>query len=168
MCRSVLERGDAVVACSRNIQTKVTVPVEWADRLFTVDCDIRSRAMVKEAVDKTLQRWNRVDVVLDAVSTGVIAPCEEQEEHDVREQFETNVVGLFHIIQTTLPYMRMRNFGRYIVVSGIAGMLGVPGMGPFSATKWAVEGMIETLSYEIEQFGCKATLVYPGSVETPE
>ncbi|KAK7206066.1 hypothetical protein BZA70DRAFT_123145 [Myxozyma melibiosi] len=165
ICRSVLERGDVVVACSRNVMTSVTVPPEWADRLLTIGCDIRLRSMVKEVVDKTLQRWSRIDVVVNTVSVGVVAPCEEQDEHDVREQFETNVMGLFHIIQTTVPYMRMRGKGRYVIISGIAGMLGVPGMGPFCGTKWAVEGMIETFAYEIEGFGGKATLVYPGTVE---
>ncbi|KAK9446789.1 uncharacterized protein V1518DRAFT_377999 [Limtongia smithiae] len=168
ICRSVLERGDLVMACSRNIKTTVSIPPEWKDRLFTTTCDVRSRASVKEVVERTVQRWNRIDVVMTCFGIGVISPCEQQEEHDVRAQFETNVVGLFHIVQTTLPYLRLRNRGRYIVFSSIAGMLGIPGIGPFSGTKWAAEGMMESLAYEIEEFGCKATLVYPGVVEQAE
>ncbi|KAK9358150.1 hypothetical protein V1504DRAFT_442363 [Lipomyces starkeyi] len=165
ICRAALERGDVVMACSRNIQATVQVSQEWSDRLITSSCDVRSRQMVKESVDRTVQCWNRIDVVLNCVAVGVSAPCEEQDEHDVRAQFETNVMGLFHIVQTTLPYFRLRNRGRYIVFSSIAGMLGIPGMGPFSGTKWATEGLVESLSYEIEEFGLKATLVYPGTIK---
>ncbi|KAK9352050.1 hypothetical protein V1523DRAFT_272405 [Lipomyces doorenjongii] len=168
ICRAALERGDVVMACSRNIQATVHVSQEWSDRLITSSCDVRSRQMVKESVDRTVQRWSRIDVVLNCVAVGVSAPCEEQDEHDVRAQFETNVMGLFHIVQTTLPYFRLRNRGRYIVFSSIAGMLGIPGLGPFSGTKWATEGLIESLSYEIEEFGLKATLVYPGTVKQDE
>ncbi|KAK9248228.1 hypothetical protein V1506DRAFT_529335 [Lipomyces tetrasporus] len=168
ICRAALERGDVVMACSRNIKTTVAVPQEWSDRLLTSSCDVRSRQMVKECVDRTVQRWNRIDVVLNCVAIGVIAPCEEQEEHDVRAQFETNVMGLFHIVQTTLPYLRLRNRGRYIVFSSIAGILGIPGLGPFSGTKWATEGFVESLAYEIEEFGGKATLIYPGTIKQDE
>ncbi|KAK9384767.1 hypothetical protein V1515DRAFT_320231 [Lipomyces mesembrius] len=168
ICRAALERGDVVMACSRNIQATVHVSQDWSDRLITSSCDVRSRQMVKESVDRTVQHWNRIDVVLNCVAVGVSAPCEEQDEHDVRAQFETNVIGLFHIVQTTLPYFRLRNRGRYIVFSSIAGMLGIPGLGPFSGTKWATEGLIESLSYEIEEFGLKATLVYPGTIKQDE
>ncbi|KAK9466385.1 hypothetical protein V1512DRAFT_263498 [Lipomyces arxii] len=168
VCRSALERGELVMACSRNIKNTVNVRPEWADRLETQTCDVRSRLMVKESVDKTIQRWNRIDVVVNTVSMGVILPCEEQEEHDVRAQFETNVMGMVYIIQTTLPFIRLRSSGRYIVFSSIAGIMGVPGLGPFSASKFAVEGLIESLGYEIEEFGGKCTLVYPGHSDAEE
>ncbi|KAK9461565.1 uncharacterized protein V1516DRAFT_672376 [Lipomyces oligophaga] len=168
ICRTALERGDVVMACSRHIRTLVKVPKEWTDRLETASCDVRSRQMVKDAVEKTVQRWNRIDVVVVSLSGGVIAPCEEQEEHDVRAQFETNLMGLVHVVQATVPFLRLRNRGRYIVFSSIAGMMGVPGLGPFSGTKWACEGLMESLAYEIEPFGCRVTLVYPGTVEQDE
>ncbi|KAK9240532.1 hypothetical protein V1525DRAFT_395262 [Lipomyces kononenkoae] len=168
ICRAALERGDTVMACSRNIQATVTVSQAWSERLLISSCDVRSRPMVKESVDKTVECYGRIDVVVNCVAIGVSAPCEEQDENDVRAQFETNVMGLFHIVQTTLPLFRQRNGGKYIMFSSIAGMLGIPGLGPFSGTKWATEGFVESLSYEIEEFGAKATLVYPGPVQEAE
>ncbi|KAK9474108.1 uncharacterized protein V1510DRAFT_412446 [Dipodascopsis tothii] len=163
LSRTALSRGDLVMACSRSIESSVPpVDPEWRDRCMVATCDVRERRTVKAVVDQCVHRWNRIDVVVDCVGSGIIGPCEEQEQHDVRNQFETNVLGLFHIVQTTLPYMRMRSRGRYIIFSSIAGMLGIPGLGPFSATKWATEGMIESLAYELEPLGCAATLVYPG------
>ncbi|KAK9368442.1 hypothetical protein V1509DRAFT_67198 [Lipomyces kononenkoae] len=167
ICRAAIERGDNVMACSRDIESTVSVSEEWSDRLLISSCDVRARPMVEQSVDRIIKRWGRVDVVVNCVAIGIIAPCEEQDEDDVRAQFETNVMGLFHIVQTTLPCFRQRNGGKYIVFSSIAGMLGIPGLGPFSGTKWATEGFIESLSYEIEEFGAKATLVYPGPVQGP-
>lgn len=92
---------------------------------------------------------------------GVIGSCEDQDESDIRTQFDTNVLGNFNIIQQSLPYFRERQYGRYIIFSSIAGFSGIPGLGPYGATKYAVEGLVESLMYEIEPFGVKATLVEP-------
>ncbi|KAK9455285.1 hypothetical protein V1511DRAFT_499999 [Dipodascopsis uninucleata] len=150
------------MACSRHIETTVLVEDEWSDRLMTVGVDVRSRANVKEAVERTVERWNRIDVVVYLVSFGVICPCEDMTEHDLRAQFEINLFGLMHVVQTSLPYLRLRGRGHYIAFSSVAGILGVPGMGGFSATKWAIEGLFESLAYEIESAGVTVSIIYPG------
>ncbi|KAK9478156.1 hypothetical protein V1514DRAFT_83711 [Lipomyces japonicus] len=168
ICRMALSQGDMVMACSRNVKSVVRVPERWQERLQIQSCDVRSRQMVKESVDRTLQRWNRIDVVVACASAGVVGACEEQDEHEVRAQFETNVMGLFHVVQTTVPFLRLRGNGRYVVLSSLTGMVGTPGLGPFSGTKWAVEGLVESLAYEVAGQGCRATLVYPGTFDSDE
>lgn len=95
---------------------------------------------------------------------GVIGACEDQDEHDLRNQFETNFLGTLHILQLSLPYFRTRCAGRYLIFSSTSGALGVPGLGPYCATKYAVEGLIESMLYEVDAFNIKATLVEPGHV----
>lgn len=107
---------------------------------------------------------------------GIIGSCEDQDACDLRSQFDTNFFGTVNIIQLTLPYFREEsantregeNAGRYIIFSSTAGALGVPGMGPYCATKYATEGLIESMLYEVDAFGIKATLVEPGYVRLDE
>lgn len=106
----------------------------------------------------------------------MIAACEDQDAYDLRSQFDTNFMGTLNIIQLTLPYFREQsvnksddeNAGRYLIFSSTSGALGVPGLGPYCATKYAVEGLIESMLYEIDAFGIKATLVEPGHMRLDE
>jgi NAD(P)-dependent dehydrogenase (short-subunit alcohol dehydrogenase family) len=96
---------------------------------------------------------------------GILAACEEQTDHELRSQFETNVYGTFNVIRQTLPILRERETARYINLTSTAGIVGVPGLGPYCATKWAIEGFTESLSQELEGFGCKATIVEIGNAQ---
>lgn len=107
---------------------------------------------------------------------GVIGACEDQDSCDLRSQFETNFMGTLNIIQLSLPYFRKQSLtrkddeaaGRYVIFSSTSGALGVPGLGPYCATKYATEGLIESMLYEIDSFGIKATLVEPGHMRIDE
>lgn len=109
-----------------------------------------------------------MDVIVNSTGYGVIGACEDQDDYDLRNQFSTNFLGTLHIIQLSLPYFRQQNAGRYLIFSSTAGSLGVPGLGPYCATKYAVEGLIESMLYEIDAFNIKATLVEPGHVRLDE
>lgn len=120
--------------------------------------------------------WPSTDGIGSCTGYGVIAACEDQDDCDLRSQFETNFLGTLNIIQLTLPYFREQsakrkegeNAGRYLIFSSTSGALGVPGLGPYCATKYATEGLIESMLYEIDAFGIKATLVEPGHVRLDE
>lgn len=121
-------------------------------------------------------RWRLAHAEYSCTGYGIIAACEDQDACDVRSQFETNFLGTLNIIQLTLPYFRERSAtknedesaGRYIIFSSTSGALGVPGLGPYCATKYATEGLIESMLYEIDAFGIKASLVEPGHVRLDE
>ena len=101
--------------------------------------------------------------------TGVIAAAEDQSEQDLNNQFETNFCGTLHILQSSLPYFRKQKIpGRYLIYSSTAGALGVPGLAGYCATKYAVEGLIESMLYEVHCFDIKVTLVEPGHVRDDE
>ncbi|CAK7213733.1 1,2-dihydroxy-3-keto-5-methylthiopentene dioxygenase [Sporothrix curviconia] len=147
-------------------------------------CDVRARESVDRVVQRTLAQFGRIDVVANCSGYGVVGACEDQDEHELRNQFETNFMGTLHILQATLPILRRQQElmlhqqqvqgassqsytsssggGRYLIFSSTAGALGVPGLGPYCATKYAVEGLIEAMLYEVDAFNIKATLVEPG------
>ncbi|KAI2630603.1 NAD(P)-binding protein [Hypoxylon sp. NC1633] len=169
LVKCALARGDLVVDVGRTFES---TPEEMAtnqhENCLGLLCDVRARQSVTQVVERTLEHFGRIDVVANCSGYGVIGACEDQDEHEIRNQFETNFMGTLHIIQATLPYFRQQNAGRYLIFSSTSGALGVPGLGPYCATKYAVEGLIEAMLYEIDSFNVKATLVEPGLVRRDE
>ena len=130
-------------------------------------CDVRKRDTINAVLERSVAHWGRIDIIANCSGYGIIGACEDQDEYDLRNQFETNFWGTLNIIQLSLPYFRNRKGGeggRYLIFSSTSGALGVPGLGPFCATKYAVEGLIESMLYEIDSFSIRATLVEPGHV----
>ena len=144
--------------------------------LLPLLCDVRIRTTVDAIFKKSLEHWGRIDIIANCSSYGVIGACEDQDDYEIRNQFETNFWGTLNIIQLSLPYFRERTDadsesgcgGRYLIFSSTSGSLGVPGLGPFCATKYAVEGLIESMLYETDAFNIRATLVEPGHVRDDE
>lgn len=131
-------------------------------------CDVRVRSTVSSAFEAALSYFGSIDIVSNCSGHGIIGSCEDQSEADIRNQFETNFMGTLNIIQLSLPYFRERQGGRYVIFSSTSGALGVPGLGPYCATKYAVEGLIESMLYEVDGFGIKATLVVGGHMRRDE
>ena len=115
-------------------------------------------------------------IVNPASASGSTGDAWPQIASDLRSQFETNFMGTLNIIQLSLPQLRAQaadrkegeNAGRYLIFSSTSGALGVPGLGPYCATKYATEGLIESMLYEVDAFGIKATLVQPGHMRLDE
>ncbi|KAI1866051.1 uncharacterized protein JN550_008029 [Neoarthrinium moseri] len=170
LVKCALSRGDLVCAVGRTFETTPEAMTEQhaGPNSLGLLCDVRARDSVARAVERTLAHFGRLDVVANCSGYGVIGACEDQDEHEIRNQFETNFMGTLHIIQAALPYFRRQQAGRYLIFSSTSGALGVPGLGPYCATKYAVEGLIEAMLYEIDGFGIKATLVEPGLVRRDE
>lgn len=166
--KSALSHGDLVTTVGRVFESTPESMVQQNDNCLGMLCDMRAKESVAHVIQKTLERFGRIDCIANCSGYGVIGSCEDQDDYEVRNQFETNFMGTLHIIQCTLPYFRQQNAGRYLVFSSTSGALGVPGLGPYCATKYAVEGLIEAMLYEIDSFNVKATLVEPGLVRRDE
>jgi NAD(P)-dependent dehydrogenase (short-subunit alcohol dehydrogenase family) len=145
-----------------NTNTTANTNSRADDSYLGLLCDVRIRPSVSAALDVTLLHFGRIDIIANCSGYGVIGACEDQDEHEIRNQFETNFMGTLNMIQLSLPYFRQRQAGRYLIFSSTSGALGVPGLGPYCATKYAVEGLIESMLYEVDPFGIKVTLVEPG------
>lgn len=168
LVKSALSHGDRVVSVGRNLQSAQPAHTDQHENCLDLQCDVRARESVARVYERTLEHFGRVDIVANCSGYGVIGACEDQDEHDIRNQFETNFMGTLYIIQAILPYFRQQQSGRYLIFSSTSGALGVPGLGPYCATKYAVEGLIEAMLYEVDAFNVKATLVEPGLVRRDE
>ncbi|KAF3049407.1 hypothetical protein E8E11_010208 [Didymella keratinophila] len=169
LVRAILAHGDQCTAVGWTHQNTPEQMQEWQDRCcLGLLCDVRVRETVDYVLKKSLEHWGKTDVIVNSTGYGVIGACEDQDDYDLRNQFSTNFLGTLHIIQLSLPYFRQQSAGRYLIFSSTAGSLGVPGLGPYCATKYAVEGLIESMLYEIDAFNIKATLVEPGHVRLDE
>ncbi|KAK9772636.1 hypothetical protein AB5N19_04842 [Seiridium cardinale] len=170
LVKCALSRGDLVCAVGRTFETTPEAMTEHhsGPNSLGLLCDVRARDSVARVIERCLDHFGRIDIVANCSGYGVIGACEDQDEHEIRNQFETNFMGTLHIIQATLPYFRSQSAGRYLIFSSTSGALGVPGLGPYCATKYAVEGLIEAMLYEIDSFNIKATLVEPGLVRRDE
>lgn len=167
--RAALAHGDLVAAVGRTFKDSLPgTQYGHLDRSLGLLCDVRLRETVAEVIKDTIKHWGRVDIVANCSGYGVIGACEDQDEFEIRDQFETNFMGTLNIIQSSLPYFREQGAGRYLIFSSTSGALGVPGLGPYCATKYAVEGLIESMLYEINVFNIKATLVELGHVRRDE
>ena len=174
--KAALSHSDLVTAVGRTLEDdpasmREMFPTDTSttDQLpyLSLLCDVRKRETVDAVFQRSIEHWGRMDIIANCSGYGVIGACEDQDEYDLRNQFETNFWGTLNIIQLSLPYFRERNDGeggRYLIFSSTSGALGVPGLGPFCATKYAVEGLIESMHYEINSFDIRATLVEPGHV----
>lgn len=168
LVKSALSKGDYVASIGRVFESTPEEMANIHENCLGDLCDVRSRESVTNAVKRALDHFGHVDVVANCSGYGVIGSCEDQDEHDLRNQFETNFMGTLHIINATLPYFRRQSNGRYLIFSSTSGALGVPGLGPYCATKYAVEGLIEAMLYETDIFNIKATLIEPGLVRRDE
>lgn len=148
-------------------------PTKSSPNYIPLLCDVRIRDTVSAVIQTSVKQWTRIDIIVNCSGYGVIGACEDQDDYEIRNQFETNFWGTLNIIQLSLPYFRERftetgEGGRYLILSSTSGALGVPGLGPFCATKYAVEGLVESMLYEVDAFNIKATLVEPGHVRRDE
>ncbi|KAH6624916.1 hypothetical protein B0J18DRAFT_383200 [Chaetomium sp. MPI-SDFR-AT-0129] len=169
LVKCALAHGDSVTTVGRVLETTPEAIASLnSDTCLGQLCDVRDSASVARVIERTLDRFGRIDCIANCSGYGVIGACEDQDEHDVRNQFETNFMGTLHIVQASLPYFRQQNGGRYLIFSSTSGALGVPGLGPYCATKYAVEGLIEAMLYEVDVFNIRATLVEPGLVRRDE
>ena len=166
--KAALTHDDLVAAVGQSYQDSPSSMESWhgdKNRFVGLLCDVRIRSSVALVIEKTMKHFGRIDIIANCSGYGVIGACEDQDEYEIRNQFETNFIGTLNIIQLSLPYFRRRQDGRYLIFSSTSGALGVPGLGPYCATKYAVEGLIESMLYEVAPFNINLTLVEPGHLK---
>lgn len=163
---AALQRGDNVIATVRNIDALQDLESVFPDNLMVLNLDVTNRERCFDVVKEGVERFGRIDVMINNAGYGQFGYMEELSEEDVRLQMDVNVNGSIWMIQAILPLMRAQNEGRIIQVSSIGGLVSYPGIGMYHASKWAVEGICESLAQEVAHFGVKVTLIEPGGYET--
>ncbi|MCC8404623.1 SDR family NAD(P)-dependent oxidoreductase [Paraburkholderia sp. MMS20-SJTN17] len=157
--------GNAVVATGRNAAA-IAERLGASPALLTVALDVTNEAQAKAAVEAAVERFGRIDVLINNAGYGLLAAVEESGDADVRRIFDTNVFGLLSVTRAVLPVMRKQRSGHVINISSIVGYQAFAGVGVYSATKFAVEGITEALHAELKPLGIHASLIEPGFFRT--
>jgi len=163
---AALERGDKVAATARNVDTLNDLVENYGDAVLPLQLDVTDRNQVVTAVRAAHETFGRLDVVINNAGYGLFGTVEEITEQQLRDQLETNLFGAFHVTQAVLPILREQGSGHIIQISTIGGIAAFPTLGGYHASKWALEGLTESLSQEVAGFGVKVTLVEPGGFDT--
>ncbi|CAI0991191.1 3-oxoacyl-[acyl-carrier-protein] reductase FabG [Serratia entomophila] len=166
LAQAVLAAGHRLVATARQPQQLQALADRYGDRVVTVALDVTDAAAAQRAVQTAVERFGRLDVLVNNAGYGNIAPVEEADEADFRAQIDTNFYGVFNVTRAALPLLRRQGGGHIIQISTIGARLGVPGLSAYHTAKWAVEGFSESLAKEIAPFGVKLTMVEPGGFRT--
>lgn len=143
-----------------DIAEKDTLPLK------VIPLDVNNDNSVKEAIGRIMQKFERIDVVVNNAGYGLIGALEDIPMEQIKSHFETNLFGAIRIIQAVLPIMRKQRNGTIVNVSSMGGRIAFPLSSTYSGNKFALEGITESLSYEAEQFGIKVILIEPGVVKT--
>jgi NAD(P)-dependent dehydrogenase (short-subunit alcohol dehydrogenase family) len=136
--------------------------------LQVVQLDVNDDISVKNAIDKIVAAGNkRIDVLVNNAGYGLFGPLADTSIEEIKAQFETNFFGVIRVTQQVLPFMRKQNSGVTIVnVSSVGGRIGVPVLSVYQSTKFALEGLSESMSYELEPFGIRVVIIEPGFIRT--
>lgn len=163
---ALLQRGDNVVATARNISTLDDLKQKYGNSLLTLQLDVTNRQNAFDAIGKAKAHFGQIDVVINNAGYGVFGAIEETSEKDARSQWETNVFGLLWVTQAAIPVMRQQGHGHILQLSSALGVATIPVLGLYNASKWAVEGLSETLASEVKDFGIHVTIVEPNGFST--
>ncbi|HTJ49867.1 MAG TPA: SDR family NAD(P)-dependent oxidoreductase [Cyclobacteriaceae bacterium] len=161
-----LKRGDKVAATARNLDSLKDLVKQYGNSILPIQLDVNSRAESFAAVKKAHDHFGQIDVLINNAGYGLFGTIEETTEQEARDQIETNVFGLLWITQAVLPVMRKQGRGHIIQVSSVLGVATLPVLGIYNASKFAVEGLSETLASEVKGFGINVTLVEPNGFAT--
>ncbi|MFD4641346.1 SDR family oxidoreductase [Lentzea sp. NPDC058436] len=163
---AALAAGDRVVGVARDISTLDDLAERHGERLLALSLDVTDREKVFDVVGQAVERFGRLDVVVNnagALFTGMV---EEFSEAEARAQIELNFFGALWVSQAVVPHLRQNGAGHLLQVSSIGALGGFASTGLYSASKFALEGMSEALAAEVARFGVKVTIVQPGGYWT--
>jgi NAD(P)-dependent dehydrogenase (short-subunit alcohol dehydrogenase family) len=131
-----------------------------------VELDVTDDRSVSDAIQRIISEIGKIDVLVNNAGYGLVGAFEDLSMEEIKSQYETNVFGLMRVTQKVLPIMRNQESGIIVNVSSGAGIFGYPGGSAYVSTKFAVEGLTESISYELESFGIKVVLIEPGFIRT--
>ena len=163
---AALDRGDKVAATARSTDSLDDLVEQYGDAVLPLELDVTDKSAVDAAVAKALETFGRIDVAVNNAGYGHFGLVEEVTEAELRAQLETNLFGAVWVTQAVLPAMRAQHAGHIIQVSSIGGISAFPLVGAYHASKWALEGISQSLSQEVAGFGISVTLIEPGGFST--
>jgi len=166
LAKQVIAKGYKAAIAARNTNDIKDIIAGHEDTAMAVKLDVTKPEEIKEAVKATKQKFGRIDVLVNNAGIGYFGAIEESEDAAIRNMFEINFFGLAKMIQEVLPVMRAQKSGHILNIASIGGLVGFPAVGFYNATKFAVDGLSESLAKEIAPLGIKVTIVAPSGFRT--
>jgi NAD(P)-dependent dehydrogenase (short-subunit alcohol dehydrogenase family) len=167
IARAALANGDKVVATARKLgQLQDAFAGVDPERIALVELDVADEAQAAPAIAAAVERFGRIDVLVNNAAYGLLGRLEEVSSADIAQQFAVNVHGVMHMLRAVLPTMRRQRGGHIMNISSIAGITGFDGASVYCASKYAIEGLTASLALEVAPLGIKVTAVEPGFFRT--
>jgi NAD(P)-dependent dehydrogenase (short-subunit alcohol dehydrogenase family) len=159
---AALERGDLVAASSRRLADVAELSGRFGERVLPLALDVRDRAAAAPALAAAHERFGRIDVLINNAARPLSGAVEEVTEAEVRDMFDTNLLGVLWVTQAVLPHMRAQGGGHVVQISSGGGVISWPMNGVYQASKFGLDGMSEALSQEAAHLGIKVTVANVG------
>ena len=166
LAEAALEKGYRVAATARQPEVLRDLAEKYPDTVLTLKLDVTNKNEIAEALRQTVEKYGRIDTIVNNAGYGLIGAIEEPGDEQIRRQFETNVFGVTNVVRASLPIFRRQQSGHIINVSSGLGFFAFPSYGYYSATKFAVQGISEALAQEVAPLGIKVTIAEPGGTKT--
>lgn len=166
LAKIILHKGWNAVVTARNTDKIKDIVEGYENTSLLLALDVNNKANIASAIAQAQAKFGKIDVLVNNAGFGYFSSIEEGEDEKIRAQFDTNVFGLINMIQAVLPGMREKRTGHIINFSSIGGLVGFTATGFYHATKFAVEGLSESLAKEVESLGIKVLVVEPGPFRT--
>jgi NAD(P)-dependent dehydrogenase (short-subunit alcohol dehydrogenase family) len=163
---AALERGDRVVGTARDAGSMDDLAAQYPETFLALALDVTDRAAVFATVEQAHRHFETLDIVVNNAGYGQFGMVEELSEQEARDQIETNLFGALWVTQAALPFLRDAGRGHFLQVSSIGGITAFSGVGMYSASKWALEGLSQALAGEVRHLGIHVTLIEPASFST--
>lgn len=163
---AVLTKGDFVAVGSRNTRDIQDIIQQFPENAIPLTLDVTIPEQINSAVEQTIQRFHKIDVLVNNAGIGYFGAVEESEDAAIRNMFDINVFGLGDMIKAVLPQMRKQGSGHILNIASIGGLRSYPGVGYYNATKYAVDGLSEALYKEVSPLGIKVTIIAPSGFRT--
>lgn len=166
LTQMLLSNGDIVIATSRNVDDLKKSIAQDEGSFLPLKVDITSDKQVKVAVDKSIEKFGKIDVVVNNAGYSLVGSMEEMSDEEFRATIDVNLFGTVNVIRNVVPYLRKQQSGHVINISSGSGYSGNAKAASYNAAKFAVIGLTEGFSKEINEFGVKTTVVAPGQFRT--
>ncbi len=166
LAKEALSKGYNVVVTARKPEQVADIVAAYPENALALALDVTVPQQIKEAVNASIDRFGRIDVLVNNAGIGYFGAIEESEEEEVRRMFEINFFGLAHMTNAVLPHMRQQRSGHILNVASIGGLRSFPAVGFYNATKYAVDGLSEALMKEVAPLGIKVTVICPSGFRT--
>lgn len=166
LAEEILAKGNRVVATARKLEVLQDLVEKYPETARAIKLDVTKESDAKNAISEAVKEFGRIDVLVNNAGSALVGAVEEASAEQVRQQFDTNFFGVLNVTREALPILRRQKSGHIVNISSLVGVVGLPLLGLYSASKFALEGVTESLAAEVAPFGIKTMIVEPGPYKT--